>query len=121
MACGRGFDSPRFHQYQGPRVISGLFFRPVRQIARKYANRRPVYALYAPPDHTNGKQYPSLRGAGAGPALGVVLRIARNPAIEVQLRAGGVPYRRVAELIGLVHAAELTRIGFVTESAAPGP
>jgi biopolymer transport protein TolR len=50
------------------------------------------------------------------------LRIARKPAIEVQLRAGQVvPYRRVAELIGLVHAAELTRIGFVTESAAPGP
>ena len=50
------------------------------------------------------------------------MRIARNPAIEVQLRAGqAVPYRRVAKLIGLVLAADLTRIGFVTESAAPGP
>ena len=36
------------------------------------------------------------------------MRIARNPAAEVQPRASqAVPYRRVAELIGLVHAAEL--------------
>ena len=42
----------------------------------------------------------------------------RNPATEVQLRADQrVPYGRVAELIGWVQAAGLTRIGFVTETA----
>ena len=40
-----------------------------------------------------------------------------NPATEVQLRADKqVPYGRIAELIGLVQAAGLSRIGFVTES-----
>jgi biopolymer transport protein TolR len=39
-----------------------------------------------------------------------------NPQLEVQLRADQrVPYGRVAELIGVVQAAGLTRIGFVTE------
>ena len=43
----------------------------------------------------------------------------RNPQTEVQLRADrGVPYGRVAELIGIVQKAGLTRIGFVTEPAA---
>ena len=42
----------------------------------------------------------------------------RNPATEVQLRADKrVPYGRVAELIGWMQAAGLTRIGFVTEAA----
>jgi biopolymer transport protein ExbD len=42
----------------------------------------------------------------------------RNPATEVQLRADQrVPYGRVAELIGWLQAAGLTRIGFVTEAA----
>ena len=41
----------------------------------------------------------------------------RNPQTEVQLRADqGVPYGRVAELIGVVQKAGLNRIGFVTES-----
>jgi biopolymer transport protein TolR len=40
----------------------------------------------------------------------------RNPQTEVQLRADrSVPYGKVAELIGLVQKAGLTRIGFVTE------
>jgi biopolymer transport protein TolR len=40
-----------------------------------------------------------------------------NPATEVQLRADSkVPYGRVAELIGAVQQAGLTRIGFVTEA-----
>ena len=40
----------------------------------------------------------------------------RNPATEVQLRADqSVPYGRVAELIGLLQAGGLNRIGFVTE------
>jgi len=43
----------------------------------------------------------------------------RNPATEVQLRADrAVPYGRVAELIGLVQEAGLSRIGFVTEAAS---
>ena len=53
-----------------------------------------------------------------------VLEAARkNPKTEVQLRADkAVPYGRVAELIGVLQKAGLTRIGFVTEapSAAPG-
>jgi biopolymer transport protein TolR len=45
-----------------------------------------------------------------------------NPATEVQLRADSrVPYGRVAELIGVVQAAGLSRIGFVTEAAASAP
>ncbi len=40
----------------------------------------------------------------------------RQPQTEVQLRADErVPYGQVAELIGLVQAAGLSRIGFVTE------
>jgi biopolymer transport protein TolR len=43
----------------------------------------------------------------------------RDPQTEVQLRADSrVPYGRVAELIGLVQDAGLSRIGFVTETAA---
>ena len=47
----------------------------------------------------------------------------RNPATELQLRADkSVPYGRIAELIGLVQDGGLSRIGFVTESAAaPAP
>ncbi len=42
-----------------------------------------------------------------------------NPQLEVQLRADQkVPYGQVAELIGLVQKAGLTRIGFVTEAPA---
>ena len=44
----------------------------------------------------------------------------QNPQTEVQLRADKtVPYGRVAELIGLLQKAGLTRIGFVAEAAAP--
>lgn len=43
-----------------------------------------------------------------------------NPHTEVRLRADKtVPYGRVAELIGVVQKAGLTRIGFVTEPPAP--
>jgi biopolymer transport protein ExbD len=42
----------------------------------------------------------------------------RDPGTEVQLRADQrVPYGRVAELIGWVQQAGLSRIGFVTERA----
>jgi biopolymer transport protein TolR len=41
-----------------------------------------------------------------------------NPDTEVQLRADqGVPYGKVVEVMGLVHKAGLTRIGFVAEQA----
>jgi len=41
-----------------------------------------------------------------------------NPAVEVQLRADErVPYGKVAELIGVMQEAGLTRIGFVTAAA----
>ena len=43
----------------------------------------------------------------------------RNPQTEVQLRADrSVPYGRVAELIGIVQKAGLSRIGFVAEPVA---
>ncbi len=43
----------------------------------------------------------------------------RDPATEVQLRADSrVPYGRVAEVIGWVQDAGLSRIGFVTEKPA---
>jgi biopolymer transport protein TolR len=46
----------------------------------------------------------------------------RNPTTEVLLRADSrVPYGRVAELIGLVQDAGLSRIGFVTEAPPPTP
>jgi biopolymer transport protein TolR len=47
----------------------------------------------------------------------------KNPQMEVQLRADkGVPYGRVAELIGIVQKAGLNRIGFVAEpSGGKGP
>jgi biopolymer transport protein ExbD/biopolymer transport protein TolR len=42
-----------------------------------------------------------------------------DPATEVQLRADRrVPYGRVAELLGWVQGAGLTRIGFITEAEA---
>jgi biopolymer transport protein TolR len=50
----------------------------------------------------------------------IALAARANAQLEVQLRADRrVPYGRVAELIGMVQAAGLTRIGFVTEPAPP--
>jgi len=60
-----------------------------------------------------------LDGAQAQTLISTRVRDAarRDPATEVQLRADSrVPYGRVAELIGWVQAAGLTRIGLVTES-----
>ena len=46
----------------------------------------------------------------------------QNPRTEVQLRAdSGVAYGRVAEVIGVVQKAGLTRIGFVTVPTLPAP
>lgn len=45
-----------------------------------------------------------------------------NPQLEVQLRADRrVPYGQVAELIGWVQAAGLSRIAFVAQPAASAP
>jgi biopolymer transport protein ExbD/biopolymer transport protein TolR len=50
----------------------------------------------------------------------VVAAAARNPQVEVQLRADTrVPYGEVAALIALVQEAGLSRIGFVTDTAPP--
>lgn len=44
----------------------------------------------------------------------------KNPATEVHLRADSTaPYGKVAELIGLLQQAGLTRIGFVAEAKTP--
>jgi len=56
-------------------------------------------------------------------AAGFSTRVAdaarQNPQTEVQLRADrSVPYGRVAELIGVLQKAGLTRIGFVAEAPA---
>ena len=46
----------------------------------------------------------------------VIYAARKNPQTEVQLRADkAVPYGRVAELIGVVQKAGLTRIGFIAE------
>ncbi len=46
--------------------------------------------------------------------------VARDPAAELVLRADrAVPYGRVAEIIGWVQAAGLTRVGLVTEAPPP--
>jgi biopolymer transport protein TolR len=51
-------------------------------------------------------------------ALRVGTAAKANPQLEVQLRADQkVPYGQVAELLALIQAAGLTRIGFVTEPA----
>ena len=43
----------------------------------------------------------------------------KNPQTEVQLRADQrVPYGRVAELIGVIQKAGLSRVGFVTDRAS---
>jgi len=63
-----------------------------------------------------------LDPAGARALIAARVRDAarRDPATEVQLRADSrVPYGRVAELIGWVQEAGLSRIGLVTE--APNP
>ncbi len=44
----------------------------------------------------------------------------QNPQMDVQLRADkAVPYGRVAELMGMLQKAGLTRIGFVTDPLPP--
>ena len=46
----------------------------------------------------------------------------KNPQLDVQLRADkSVPYGQVAELMGTLQKAGLTRIGFVIEPVVPSP
>jgi biopolymer transport protein TolR len=67
---------------------------------------------------TQGKLYLGDESLDAVTFAARVAEVARkNPRTEVQLRADkGVPYGRVAELIGAVQKAGLNRIGFVTET-----
>jgi len=66
-----------------------------------------------------GEQRLDSAGERAQIAARVRAAAQRDPATEVQLRADSrVPYGRVAELIGWVQAAGLSRIGFVTEAPA---
>jgi biopolymer transport protein TolR len=56
------------------------------------------------------------------PALALALKktATQNPLTEVQLRAdASVPYGRVVEVMGLAHAAGLSRIGFVANPEPP--
>ncbi len=56
------------------------------------------------------------------PALALELQkvAAQNPLTEVQLRADAtVQYGRVVEVMGLAHAAGLSRIGFVANPESP--
>jgi biopolymer transport protein ExbD/biopolymer transport protein TolR len=66
-----------------------------------------------------GKLYFGEESLDASAFATRVAEVARkNPRTEVQLRADkGVPYGRVAEVIGVVQKAGLNRIGFVTETA----
>jgi biopolymer transport protein ExbD len=71
-----------------------------------------------------GRVYLSEQALPAGEASARVADAARaaatrNPDTEVQLRADArVPYGRVAELIGVLQSAGLSRIGFITEVPA---
>ena len=67
-----------------------------------------------------GQLFVGDEALGADAFAARVLDAARkNPKTEVQLRADkGVPYGRVAEVIGAVQKAGLNRIGFVTEPVA---
>jgi biopolymer transport protein ExbD/biopolymer transport protein TolR len=68
-----------------------------------------------------GQLFVGDEALGADAFAARVLDAARkNPKTEVQLRADkGVPYGRVAEVIGVVQKAGLNRIGFVTDPVAP--
>ena len=78
---------------------------------------------YEPAETTDAATGGTLDGAVGDEAVDpgqLASRVAaaakRNPQTEVQLRADrAVPYGRVAELIGVVQKAGLTRIGFVAE------
>ena len=65
-----------------------------------------------------GKLYFGDEALGADALATRLASAARaNPQLEVQLRADQkVPYGQVAELIGMVQKAGLSRIGFVTEA-----
>ncbi len=65
-----------------------------------------------------GKLYIGDEPAGREQVIQAVRDAARrDPATEVQLRADSrVPYGRVAELIGDVQSAGLSRIGFIVET-----
>ena len=72
----------------------------------------------SPSTRTAAPSSATRRWTPAAFAARVAAAAQRNPQTEVQLRADrSVPYGRVAELIGVVQKAGLSRIGFVTEPA----
>ena len=70
----------------------------------------------------SGKVYVDEQAVEPDALLRVLQDAARNdPATEVRLRADAhVPYGWVVELMGWVHKAGLSRIGFVTEPLPAG-
>jgi biopolymer transport protein ExbD len=105
-----------------PLVVSGLGLELPQAEA---AEPRPAAAVLAVAVDAQGALYldeqpvapEALRARAAAMA-------ASNPGTEVQLRADArVPYGRVAELIGWMQQAGLSRIGFVTaaEGVPPPP
>jgi biopolymer transport protein TolR len=70
-------------------------------------------------DPTGQLWFGEERVDAAALAARVAEAAAKSPQTEVQLRADrNVPYGRVAELIGIVQKAGLSRIGFVAEVPA---
>jgi biopolymer transport protein TolR len=97
LASSIRLDLPRAEGTQAadaPRFVTLVLDRA----GQAFLNDKPVTAL---------ELADQLAGAGR-----------QNPEMEVQLRADqGVPYGKVVEVMGLVHKAGLSRIGFVAEQA----
>ena len=76
---------------------------------------------------SEGRLYVGQQVLAAGTERERITELARtaalnNPDTEVQLRAdASVPYGRVAELIGWVQQAGLSRVGLVTQAPVPVP
>ncbi|MDE2082105.1 MAG: biopolymer transporter ExbD [Burkholderiales bacterium] len=102
-----------------PLLGRGLKLDLPRSEAATAADAPAVIALAI---DAQGRLYLGSRPLPAGAEREPVMQRAReaaqrDPGTEVQLRADSrVPYGRVAELIGWVQAAGLTRIGLVTEA-----
>ena len=99
-----------------PLMVSSL---PLELPASEAAQPRETPAAIAVAIDPQGRFYLGEEALEPPAFAQRIAELARqNPAAEVQLRADrGVPYGRVAELIGLVQQAGLSRIGLVAESA----
>lgn len=86
---------------------------------------KPAAALLELAIDSEGRLYAGQQALEAGTARERITELARaaalnDPDTEVQLRAdSNVPYGRVAELIGWVQQAGLSRVGLVTQAPAP--